>query len=84
MTKKETLDAAARGEGCLGRSQDDEPVFVLVARDKMAADVVVKWASDAMRFGGLKANDPKIVSAMELAAEMDAWREAHGGGKVPD
>lgn len=47
MTKQETIDAAAMGEGCLGRSQADEPVFVLVARDQIAASVVRDWAERA-------------------------------------
>ena len=33
MTKAEELKRAAEGKGCLGKSADDEPVFVLCARD---------------------------------------------------
>jgi hypothetical protein len=44
MIKKLELEAANRGEGCLGKSQDDEPVFVLVARDRLAANAVRLWA----------------------------------------
>lgn len=31
MIKADEVAALARGEGCLGRSQDDEPVFILCA-----------------------------------------------------
>lgn len=93
MNKKETLEAAARGEGCLGRSQDDEPVFVIVARDVTAAETVRAWAGayvNAAITGGvttLADGCPFVAKARDaigIAAEMDAWREAHGGGKVPD
>lgn len=81
MTKREELERAARGEGCLGRSQDDEPVFVLVARDRYAAQTVREWA-DTVAF--MHGPSPKTDEARQLADRMDAWREAHGGGKVPD
>lgn len=81
MTKRETMEAAERGEGCLGRSQDDEPVFILVARDRLAADIVRQWAFEAK---SLQVNQDKVAEAYDLADQMDAWREAHGGGKTPD
>lgn len=81
MTKAEELAAVAKGEGCLGRSQDDEPVFVLVARDKFAASTVRKWAETVAHFRGHSA---KTDEAYALADRMDVWREAHGGGKNPD
>jgi hypothetical protein len=77
------LEAFA-GTGCLGRSAPDEPVFTLVARDKLAADVVAMWASDAITFGGLPPDSPKVTGAWQVAEDMKAWRAAHGGGKVPD
>ena len=45
ITKKEVLEAANRGEGCLGKAADNEPVFVLRAQDIHAADLVEKWAA---------------------------------------
>ena len=84
MTKAEELAALARGEGCIGKSQDDEPIFTLVARDKFAAAAVRRWAGEVMAGSGKTIDDPKIAEAMALAQQMDNWREAHGGGKVPD
>ena len=81
MTKKETLEAALRGEGCLGRSQDDEPVFVLCARDALATSTIQDWVRRATT---AHVNERKITDALVLGNEMDAWRRAHGGGKVPD
>lgn len=80
-TKKDELAAAAVGLGPLGRSQDDEPIFVLCARDRAAAAAVLMWAELATEQG---ASGEKVESAKLLAIQMMEWRQAHGGGKVPD
>lgn len=90
-TKKEVLEAAARGEGCLGKSQDDEPVFVLTARDIYAPGTIRHWA---MQLGPGSSNDkshpdygkpinPKFRDAMEIANTMADWQAKHGS-KTPD
>lgn len=76
-----TIIAAMSGAGCLGRSKSDEPVFVLCARDKTAAMLVRDWAALLERLGGPAA---KVADARALADRMERWREAHGGGKLPD
>lgn len=81
MTKREVLDAAARGEGCLGRSQDDEPVFVVCARDLLSTQTVLKWEALAEASG---VSYEKRKGAIQDAADMTTWRNAHGGGKIPD
>lgn len=79
-TKAECLADAASGQGCLGRSKDDEPVFVLVARDSTAPHAVREWAMTvAQHFGPCE----KTVEAFRVAAAMDAWQAAHGS-KRPD
>ncbi len=56
---------------CLNKAQSDEPVFVLRAKDPLAADIVRVWAMMAHR-------SPhemwKIKEARELANQMDIWR----------
>lgn len=89
MTKAEELEAAVNGRGCLGRSADDEPVFILVGRDRLAASIVRTWAHQfwnaRVNAGTLDARaQSKYDEALALATRMDAWREAHDGGKVPD
>jgi hypothetical protein len=81
MTKADVLDATARGEGCLGKSADDEPVFVLVARDVFATSAVDDWIRAAERAG---VNTDKLEDARRVRVAMRAWRLAHDGGKVPD
>lgn len=69
-TAKETLTAALRGEGCLGKAADDEEVFVLRAQDVHAADLVEKWAIWAQASG---CSPNKVQEAHEIAARMRAW-----------
>ena len=77
-TKRQELALAAEGKGCLGKSADDEPVFILVGRDLLSGGIVREWA-DRLEFratitaqltGKLKA---KIAEARLLAIRMDEW-----------
>jgi hypothetical protein len=76
-----TIAGALNGVGCLGRSQADEPVFVLCARDRASSMIVRDWASLAEKLG---AKHEKVADARAVADRMETWRERHGGGKVPD
>jgi hypothetical protein len=69
-TKREELEMAARGEGCLGRAADDEPVFILRAQDRLAATLVRDWAEYARNNG---CGAMKVDEALRLADLMDAW-----------
>lgn len=63
-------ERAARGEGCLGKAADDEPVFVLRAQDDLAADLVDQWATRASLLG---CPHDKVREARELAQSMREW-----------
>lgn len=78
MTKRETLEAAAMGAGCLGRSADDEPVFVLCARDPLAANLVRAWAFKYEMVRGAEAR-ATVEEALLVAELMDLWRRQKGG-----
>lgn len=69
-TKREVIEAAAKGHGCLGKAAPDEPVFILRAQDIHAADLVEKWAIWA-RTGGC--TDGKVDHAFEIARQMRDW-----------
>jgi len=56
-------------------------VFVIVARDVCSTNSVLSWAKEAAR---LDVPFAKITGAIDDAAAMLAWRQQHGGGKVPD
>lgn len=82
MTKAEVLTENAQGRGCLGRSADDEPLFVLCARDLTSDTAVRYWINLAAHAG---ASDAKLNDARRVADAMRDWRERQAdGGKVPD
>lgn len=61
---------------CYAKAEPDEPLFVLLARDKHAPALVWMWA--VLR--ELDGEDPQVViEARECVAEMMAW--AHGRGR---
>ena len=78
MLAKEEREAAARGEGCLGKAADDEPVFVLRAKDRLAPMIVEIWAEMAALLDSPKADD-----ANRLAGMMRTW-QVNNGSKTPD
>ena len=63
-TKKEVLEAAARGEGCLGKAADDEPVFVLRAQDILSVRTIAWWRDELHRRQGpiLKVQEANALS----------------------
>lgn len=56
---------------CFNKAAPHEPVFVLRAKDPMAAMAVRHWATMALG----KHETEKIVEAQKLADEMDEWRK---------
>lgn len=61
---------------------DDEPVFLLRAKDKVAPWAVHAWANNASALGA----DQDLVDRVHaFAEEMSEYaRQHHRGGKVPD
>jgi hypothetical protein len=68
MTKAEEL---RNPHGCLNKAAPDEPVFVLRAKDPIAAQVVRLWA--AMAENDHSAD--KCIGALAIADQMDRWRD---------
>lgn len=60
---------------------EDEPVFILRARDRVAEKTIRQWAQNARDAG---ASHERFEGGMAVALEMGRWRAANGGGKVPD
>ena len=56
---------------CLNKAADDEPVFVLLARDPCAAQTVRAWASMS---NGVH-SDKKRAEALRCADLMDSYRQ---------
>lgn len=70
MIKRDELKTPT---SCLNKAAPDEPVFVLRAKDAMAAQAVRHWAT--MSEGEHEA--AKLAEARKLADEMDEWRRKH-------
>ena len=69
MLKKDELATAT---SCLNKAADNEPIFVLRAKDPHAAVTVRIWAEIASHW---RTHEPeKIKEAMDLANSMDRWR----------
>lgn len=82
-------EMAASGKGCLGKAADDEPVFVLRAKDRFAPQLVEAWANlvdsaTANSIGSaVDKSRAKIKEARGLAHTMRAW-QALNTSKTPD
>lgn len=58
---------------CYHAAADDEPMFVLLARDPLAPGLIRQWA--AMRKAA-RGDSPKVGEAENCADSMDEWRSA--------
>jgi hypothetical protein len=69
--------------GCFAKALDDEPMFVLLARDVRAPDIVEEWAdrrAQEIREGKRPAADmEQITEAYDCADKMRAWRRENDG-----
>lgn len=64
---------------CYANAAPDEPMFVLLARDKHAPTLVWLWAS----LRELDQEDPaKVREARDCVEAMFAWQKAHGRAAV--
>ncbi len=72
MRKRQEID---NPESCLNRAEDDEPLFVIRAKDKVSASAVRTWAEWALLTG---IHEPeKIQEARAIAEDMENWRKVH-------
>lgn len=80
-TKVDLMRDFAAGTGCIGRTADDEPVFLICARDPLGGTIVRQWASGAIAH---RVDPAKIADALRIASAMDAWHVEHDCGKASD
>jgi hypothetical protein len=88
MTKREELQKFCRGEGCLYKVDEDEPVFVLRGQDKFYVPLVRLWielVEMATQNPPSAATAAKLMDAVENANYAIDWQNAHPDRvKVPD
>ena len=63
-----------------GKIGEDEPVFLLRAKDSLAPGILMKWATELINRGGDK-EMAKMVA--DHAVKMVEWQEKNGC-KLPD
>ncbi len=77
-TKKTELQ-----DGCFAKAMDDEPMFVLLARDVQAPKRVRDWAiqrKSEIALGQKPVSDmPMVDEAFETADRMEEWRVERNG-----
>jgi hypothetical protein len=59
---------------CYAKAEPDEPIFVLLARDPLASEVVSFWAWKAVQAG---VPEEKIDEALQCSREIIEWRKKH-------
>jgi hypothetical protein len=64
---------------CYANAHPDEPMFVLLGRDKMAASLVRLWAEARFNDGE---HQPKVEEAMTCATTQEDWARAQGKDPV--
>lgn len=62
---------------CYDNAEQDEPMFVLLARDPQAPGVVRHWACERILAG--EEDLAKIREALTCASNMEEWRKEHRG-----
>lgn len=56
---------------CYAKAAPDEPMFILLARDQTAPELVRQWAAIRCKINGDLEN---VTSAYECADAMERWR----------
>ena len=55
---------------CYVKAEADEPMFVLLARDPLAANLVEEWAANNI---GSEPQNEKMAEAFQVASDMRNW-----------
>ncbi len=67
------IDEVEQPTSCFNKAAPEEPLFVLRAKDRLAANMVRAWAATAENSG---THEPeKIAQARALADQMDEYRK---------
>jgi hypothetical protein len=73
---------------CYAKAVADEPLFVLLARDRDAPGAVVEWSRRrlaAMQDGTRPLGDAEqVAEALKLVRDMLRWREQHPRPALPE
>ena len=71
-------DELALPDSCLNKAADDEPVFVIRAKDAVAMATVMAWSNFRIVNGMNKPDDAKIQEATAWCNLVAEWRTRNG------
>lgn len=80
VTAKEVIAGLDKGRGCLANAHEDEPVFVLRAKDVCFQGAVSRWLEIARRHG---VNHDKIEGVERILQSAQVW-QSKNETKIPD
>lgn len=72
MIKRDEIEDS---ESCFNKANDNERLFVLLARDPAAPAAIRAWVAERIRLGKNKPDDDQIREAIACAALMDVERK---------
>jgi hypothetical protein len=75
IKRKEATDP----KSCWNRADDDEIVFVLLARDPAAPATILAWINERIRLGKNHAGDAQVIEATKAALDMYCYSEQRKG-----
>lgn len=58
---------------CWSKAKADEPIFILLGRDKAAAQTIRFWALERQKRALNRADDEQLVEAYALAKSIDEY-----------
>ncbi len=62
---------------CLNKADDDEPIFVIRAKDPCAVATILAWCNFRVENGYNQPGDAKLTEAMGLTNQIAEWRRNH-------
>lgn len=80
MTRSEEIN---EHHSCLNKAEDDEPLFILRAKDLTAPTIISFWVEERIKRGLNERNDPRILEAVSQITNMISWieKKAERGGR---
>lgn len=72
MTKQENI---YRQDSCWNKARDDEPIFIILGRDRASLVAIDAWCNERIKLGLNHRDDPQTIEAMQCAIAMMHYRE---------
>lgn len=73
MTKQENQEDP---NSCWNKAHPDEPIFILLARDDEAYELVREWRRRRIKSRKNKPEDPEMRQALTVAIDMEYYNAA--------